>query len=192
MGLAIAILIANPGSADSRAPVVPSDLQLLIMIKTTMVAFNQANMTGNYTVLRDLAGPSYQQANTAARLSEIFQGERTKNIDISPVVLLQPKLSRRPAIDARGLLHLEGYFPSKPEVVHFLLVFQSVADQWRLAALGVKTLAAESAASTQPDSNLVVRNSRGKTVPTAHELAQSLDKRWPYWTYQPYRRTAIR
>jgi hypothetical protein len=192
LSLAITCLFGAPCSATSRQPIVPSDLQLLIIIKTTLIAYNQANLTGNYTVLRDLAGPAFQQANTAARLSEIFQGERTKSIDISAVVLLQPKLLRQPSIDARGFLHVEGYFPSNPEKVHFLLAFQSVADRWQLAALGVKTFAPAPVAPSGIASDLVARNSRGKTVPTANELAQSLTKRWPYWTYQPYSKAAMR
>jgi hypothetical protein len=148
-------------------------------------------VTGNYTVMRDLAGPSFQQANTAARLSEIFQGERTKNIDISPVVLLKPELVRRPLIDAQGLLHVEGYFPSKPEMVHFLLAFQNVAEKWRLAAIGVKTRSPAPAASARPSNDLVAIRSRGPTGLTATETAQSWAKRWPYWSYWPYRNVAL-
>ena len=40
-----------------------------------LIALDQANKTGNYTVLRDLGSPAFQ-ANTAARLGEIFAGLR--------------------------------------------------------------------------------------------------------------------
>ena len=60
LSLAITMTIANPARAASPALSVPDDVQLLLMIKTTLIAFNQANITGNYTVLRDLAAPDFQ------------------------------------------------------------------------------------------------------------------------------------
>jgi hypothetical protein len=138
-----AVLLAGPLVSSSAVaapkPQVPGELQLLMMIKTTLIAFNQANETGNYTVLRDLAAPGFQEANTSAKLGEIFQKERNKKLDLSPVVLLQPQLLKKPAVDGRGLLRLEGVFPSKPEMVHFTLIFQDVQGKWRVVALGVST-----------------------------------------------------
>jgi hypothetical protein len=43
---------------------------VLILIRQTLLALDQANKTGNYTVLRDLGSPDFQ-ANTAAGLAEI-------------------------------------------------------------------------------------------------------------------------
>ena len=37
---------------------VPTDDVLLILIRATLIALNQANVTGNYTVLRDLGAPA--------------------------------------------------------------------------------------------------------------------------------------
>lgn len=174
---------AGPIGASPGRPAIPSELQLQIMIKTTLIAFNQANLTGNYTLLRDLAAPSFQQMHTAARLSEIFQSERNKNIDISPVVLLRPNLVRAPSIDARGRLHLEGYFPSNPQAVYFVLVFQDVAEQWRLAALGVQTSVPAPAAASHSNRNQAIRSRSVTAGLTATGLAQSWARRWPYWTY---------
>ena len=41
---------------------------VLILIRTALLALDQANKTGNYTVLRDLGSPDFQ-VNTAARLA---------------------------------------------------------------------------------------------------------------------------
>src|SRR5262245_31888431 len=48
---------------------------VLILIRSTLLALDQANKTGNYTVLRDLGSPAFQ-VNTAARLAEIFVPQR--------------------------------------------------------------------------------------------------------------------
>ncbi len=124
---------------QARSVNVPPPLQLSIMIKTSLIAYNHANQTGNYSVLRDLGSPSFQKANTPARLAEIFQAERHRNIDLSPVVILAPKLVRPAAIDAQGRLVLVGIFDSKPEQVSFTLGYEVVDGLWKLYAIGVKT-----------------------------------------------------
>lgn len=183
--LSLALFALPVGRSEARAAaqqaVVPSDLQLLMMIKTTLIAFSQANVTGNYSVLRDLAAPSFQQVNTAARLSEIFRDERNKNLDLSPVVLLRPELLQRPSIDANGMLHVEGYFPSKPQMVRFTLVFQNVADRWRVVALGVTTFVPTPEVASRPNKETVASRSGDKPAAKADEVVQSWAGRWPSW-----------
>lgn len=81
---------------------------VLILIRETMLALDQANKTGNYTVLRDLGSPAFQQ-NNAARLGEIFASERRDNLDLSGVAVLEPQLSLLPQIEPNGLLHMTGF-----------------------------------------------------------------------------------
>jgi hypothetical protein len=129
------------GAVGAQKPqlAVPNNLKLAIMIKTTLIAYNHGNLTGNYTVLRDLAAPSFRKANTPARLAAIFQKLRQRNIDLGPIVLFQPKLSQKPLVDENGLLKLSGFFATRPERVVFDLAYQEVDGKWRLFLLGVKT-----------------------------------------------------
>jgi len=123
-----ALLLASGAVAQQPTQsqlLVPPDAQLEIMIKTAAVALNHANLTGNYAVLRDLA--------------EIFEKLRKRKFDIGPIVLLPPKLSRKPWIDSRRLLRLQGFFETRPERVDFNLAFSVVGNQWRLFAIGVTT-----------------------------------------------------
>jgi hypothetical protein len=103
----------------------PNEYRLNLLIRTTIVALNQANMTGNYTVLRDLAAPSFQQANSAAQLAEAFANMRKRNIDLAPILFFEPKLVRPPAIQPNGKLRLSGYFETRPEQVSFDLAFEA-------------------------------------------------------------------
>ena len=178
LAMLIAASIAAPAKAQP-APSEPNGVQLLMMIKTTLIAYSQANMTGNYSVLRDLAAPAFQQVNSVARLSEIFREERSKNLDLSPVVLLRPELLRPVVVDERGLLNVEGYFPSKPQMVHFKLVFQSVAQKWRLVALGVTTVSATPVAATDPKRENPAARSPEKPTVTAGEFVQNWAGNWP-------------
>ncbi|MBK5199244.1 MAG: hypothetical protein JJE37_13355 [Methyloceanibacter sp.] len=74
---------ASPGgtpqqATQAKAPAQPAkpgvDLKLIILIRTALIALNQANLTGNYSVLRDIAAPSSSRPTTlrgSARSSPI-------------------------------------------------------------------------------------------------------------------------
>lgn len=117
---------------------VPSPTNLFIMIRTTLIALHQANVTGNYSVLRDLGAPDFQQANSVERLSAAFANLRTHGGDIAPVVLALPTLLRPAAIDENGMLRLTGWFDTKPNALFFDLVFQEVGGFWRLEGIGAQ------------------------------------------------------
>ncbi|XUJ36695.1 hypothetical protein ACQ5SK_19580 [Bradyrhizobium japonicum] len=54
-------------------PSLPVSLeQALYLIRSTLLSLNDANRTGNYTVLRDLAAPDFQARNAAADLGLNF------------------------------------------------------------------------------------------------------------------------
>jgi hypothetical protein len=108
---------------------------LLILVKSTLIALDQANKTGNYTVLRDLAAPGFASANNAARLAEIFANLRRDRIDLSGVLVLEPQLTAMPEINANGMLHMAGFFPSAPTQINFEFLFAPVDGQWRLFGL---------------------------------------------------------
>src|SRR5205085_647382 len=104
---------------------------VLILIRSALLALDQANKTGNYTVLRDLGAPGFQ-VNTAARLAEIFAKQRGDNLDLSGVAVIDPQLNLLPQIEANGLMRMAGFFPSVPSQVNFELAFAPVNGQWRL------------------------------------------------------------
>ena len=109
---------------------------VLILIRSALIALDQGNKTGNYTVLRDLGAPGFQ-ANTAARLAEIFAVQRRDNVDLSGVAVLDPQLTVLPQIESNGMLRMAGFFPSVPTQVNFELVYAPVSGQWRLFGISV-------------------------------------------------------
>jgi hypothetical protein len=129
---------SEPRPAATHAPM-PAQIDrngVLILIRSTLLALDQANKTGNYTVLRDLGAPAFQ-TNSAARLAEIFATERKDNIDLSGVAVLEPQLSLLPQIEANGMMHMAGFFPSVPTQVNFEMAFAPVDRQWRLFGVSV-------------------------------------------------------
>jgi hypothetical protein len=132
-------------TTQSNTPM--SSAQALYLVRSTLLTLNDANRSGNYTVLRDLAAPGFQANNTAADLGQLFADIRRRNFDLFAAALLTPQFTSAPALDAEGRVHLMGFFPTRPLEIGFDLTFQSVAGQWRLFAISVSTPAAPAAAT---------------------------------------------
>lgn len=133
----------SPGKAAARVesspPQLPDAATMVVLIRSAVIALNQANMTGNYSVLRELSAPGFQQANSFADLATIFAELRARELDLGPVAVIDPQLFRPAAVDERGLLRLTGFFASRPEQVNFDLAFQRVDGDWRLFGIGLNT-----------------------------------------------------
>jgi hypothetical protein len=128
-------------SAPGAQPSAPTPAQIdrngvIILIRSTLLALDDANKTGNYTVLRDLGSPGFQ-ANTDARLAEIFAPQRRDAIDLSGVAVLDPQLTLLPQIESNGMMRMAGFFPSVPTQVNFELAYAPVNRQWRLFGVSV-------------------------------------------------------
>jgi hypothetical protein len=140
--------------APKEQPQAPKPAQIdrngvLILIRSALLALDQANKTGNYTVLRDL-GSSDFQANSAARLAEIFAQQRKDNVDLSGVAVIDPQLTLLPQIEGNGLMRMAGFFPSVPTQVNFELLYAPVDGRWRLFGLSVSFGQAAPAAPQPP------------------------------------------
>ncbi|WP_441232911.1 hypothetical protein [Bradyrhizobium sp. 930_D9_N1_4] len=136
-----------PAAAPAQ-PSLPVTLeQALYLIRSTLLTLNDANRTGNYTVLRDLAAPDFQARNTAADLGLNFLDLRRRNFDLYGAALLAPQFTEAPSLDQRGMLHLAGHIPTQPQQIKFDLMFQIVAGQWRLFGIAIAT---PESASAQP------------------------------------------
>jgi len=139
---ALLVLLLGGGAVAQQQqpqPQVPDNLKITILIKNSLIALNNANLTGNYAVLRDLAAPGFALNNNPARLAQIFQKLRELKIDLAPTVLFQPVLTKQPILAKNGLLLMEGYFATRPEQVNFEFAFQLVGGAWRLFGLRVDT-----------------------------------------------------
>ena len=132
-----------PAARKVQGPVLPDAYKLNLLIRSSIIALNQANQTGNYTVLADLSAPAFRASNNSVRLAQIFTALRQRQLDLTPVLFFTPKLTAQPQIAPNGLLRLVGFFPTTPEKVNFDLIYQRVEGQWRLFGIGVSTSPAD-------------------------------------------------
>ncbi len=146
------LTLSTPVLAQNGGP--PKQAQIdrngvLILVRSSLLALDHANKTGNYTVLRELGSPQFQ-LNTDARLAEIFAQQRRDNLDLSGVAALDPQLTLMPQIEQNGMMHMKGFFPSVPTQVNFELLYAPVNGQWRLFGISVGVASSTPAAPTPP------------------------------------------
>jgi hypothetical protein len=133
---------AQPAPAPAQHGPSPTSAQqsdaevVLTLVRSTLVALHQANVTGNYTVLRDLAAPGFRDKNSAADLARIFASIRDAKIDLSGVVLLDPHITR-PTLNDQKMLDIAGSLETKPVPVNYELLFQPIQGEWRIFGIAV-------------------------------------------------------
>lgn len=137
---------AQQAAAPSAVPV-PNELELSKLIWTTMAAVDHANLSGNYSVLRDLAAPGFQMNNDPARLTQIFASLRTSGVDLSNTLLLAPTYAMPPRLEQPGLLRVKGMFGLRPSAVAFDFYYQWVNGRWRMFGVSIAPV---TMASQQP------------------------------------------
>lgn len=132
--------ISPPAGAQQAPPaqLAPVDITTATkLVWQTVTALDQANITGNYSVLRDLASPGFQANNSPATLAGTFQALRTQRVDLGNCLIVAPSFQFPPTIVQGGLLRLRGSFPLRPTGVAFDMLFTNSGGQWRLFGLAV-------------------------------------------------------
>jgi hypothetical protein len=163
-----------PAPAQSQAQAkpqveLPSAAVTLTMVRSTLMTFNDALATGNFTVLHDIASPSFQAANNPEKLRQIFANLAASGISLYPVAILAPQLQQNPYIDDKQLLHIAGVFPGNPVQINFELVFELVNNRWRLFGISVNPVKSEATetASTNPSGKKTAAPAPSKPASTS-------------------------
>jgi hypothetical protein len=114
-----------------------STLLLTVLIKSSLIALEHANSTGNYSVVRDLGTPAFREKFDQARLSAVFTNLRSKGVNLSPILVLAPNLTKQPEITPQNQLHLVGSFPTQPLQIQYELWFLKLNEAWRIEGISV-------------------------------------------------------
>jgi hypothetical protein len=120
-------------------------------MRNALLALDHANKANDYGVFRGIASTAFQ-VNTAAKLSEIFAGQRREGLNLAYAAILEPRWTVDPQIEASGMIHMAGYFEVNPVPVTFDLLFTLQNGQWLLFGLtvGLAQPAPQAAAPATP------------------------------------------
>ena len=117
LALGVQPVLAGQPAASGDAGAKPGEMQmstvtLTVIIKDAFIALQHANMTGNYSVLRDMGTPVFRENFDQAALAAAFANLRARKIDLSPAYYLSPNLTKRPELTARQRLPLQPQPPA--------------------------------------------------------------------------------
>ena len=126
-------LLATPAAAQKM----PSPTGQEVLIKATLLTFNDANVTGNYTVLHAKLAKPFRDQFSPDKLKATFKTFADQNIDFDIIAAQTPVSSQEPKIDDRGALILRGYFDTRPSRVAYELDFIPSDGDWKAIKLKV-------------------------------------------------------
>jgi len=118
---------------------VPSERALEALVKSSLLTFNDANVTGNYTVLHAKLSKPFRDQFPPAKLKETFKSFAEKGGDIDIIAAIKPTYDPAPKIDGDGKLIVSGFFPTEPVRVLFDLEFIPSDGEWKLVRIHVLT-----------------------------------------------------
>jgi len=133
-GVLAVLFMAGPAMAQS----VPNPTLQEILIKTSLLTFNDANVTGNYSVLHAKLAKPFRDQFSSDKLKEVFKPFADGHIDFDLIAAKLPVASEPARIDDRGVLMLRGYFDTSPSRVTYDLDLIQSDGEWKLIKLNVK------------------------------------------------------
>jgi hypothetical protein len=134
-GACLAVLAAWPPAMAQKPP---GPVALEALIKATLLTFNDANITGNYTVFHARLAKPFREQFTPEKLRDVFRSFSDQGIDVEIIAALKPTLTDEPQVDDRGALLLRGYFETSPNRVTFVLDYVQSDGDWKLININVK------------------------------------------------------
>src|SRR5688500_8042507 len=133
------LLISLVLHADAQKA--PPDKELKIMVRDTLIAFNDAvqdkNFAGFYK--HELAAV-FREQMTLEKFSTVFKEFLEKGYDISNIAKSEPVFDEAAKIDSNGVLAVTGSYPTKPNKVIFKLKYLQEKSAWKLVGINVQVL----------------------------------------------------
>ena len=123
--------------APANAASVPSDDEQEILIRTTLMTFNDANMTGNYSVLHAKASKEVQAQLSIEKLFETFKPFRTNQLFFEDIIYEDYDSYEDAMFDSDGALVLVGVFKTDRVKVSYRLEFVKNDAVWKWSGIKV-------------------------------------------------------
>jgi len=135
--LAVALFLGVAISAAFAQLKVPSPELQEVLIKASLLSFNDANVTGNYAVLHAKLSKPFRDQFPPEKLADIFKEFRDKHIDFDIIAAKKPMNVEESKINDNGILSIKGYFDTTPSRVNYDLAFIMSDGEWKLIKINV-------------------------------------------------------
>jgi hypothetical protein len=117
---------------------VPAENELKKLTLDSLLLFNVAIQTKNFTDFYDKIAKLWQKEITPDKLRSIFQSFIDQKINISSIARLEPTFEGTPSVNDDGFLVIKGFYPTQPSYVYFQLKYAYEDDSWKLVGINVE------------------------------------------------------
>jgi hypothetical protein len=108
-----------------------------IMIKTTLMSFNDANLTGDYSVFHARLAKPFRDQFSPEKLKATFKTFVDQEVDISSVVAKTPISDGEVKVDDNGVLKINGHFDTQPSQIVYTLKYIRSDGDWKTVGIDV-------------------------------------------------------
>jgi len=135
--LVVGLVLFLTASAANGQNKVPAARPLEALVKSSLMTFNDANLTGNYSVLYDKAAKPFRAQATVQKLVDAFKVYRDKKVNLASIVSADMDSSNKATIDSDGVLNLKGKFKDDDKRIRFDLKFVNEEGAWKMLGINV-------------------------------------------------------
>jgi hypothetical protein len=128
------IIGEEPAPPALAAPAADEAARLAL---ASLLLFNNAIQTKSFDPFHGGISKLWQEQITPAKLLEIFQPFITAQIDLAVIKPVNPVFTSPPAVNADGVLLLDGHYPTTPNKVYFKLKYVAENKLWKLIGVNV-------------------------------------------------------
>jgi hypothetical protein len=136
--LLLAWLLLLPVARAADAPKLPSDAELKALALESLMSFNQAVVGKDFTPFHKHIAARWRAEVTPTKLKTLFESYIDQGVDLSFIKGIDPTFQPAPAIDADGVLVLQGSYPTEPTKLDFRLKYMVEKKAWKLIGIKVE------------------------------------------------------
>ena len=157
--IAALLLATFVHAADAQKA--PSDKEARALALDSLLSFNKAVQTQDFTDFHKQIAVLWQAEVTPAKLKSLFQTFIDQKLDLSPISAVEPVFSAKPSVDSDDVLVLQGSYPTTPMRIDFRLKYVYEKTSWRLIGIKVNANPAGAAGKlpTNEEAEKLVRDS---------------------------------
>lgn len=119
------------------SPPVPAEADLRRLVTETLLDFNQAVQTKDFTMLYGKLSDLWKKETSPEKLQMNLQEFIDKKVDIGPIKNFNPQFVPPPLVNDKRVLVVEGHYPTEPSRVRFKLQYIRESTAWKLTAISV-------------------------------------------------------
>jgi hypothetical protein len=134
----------DTSSSSKSAGDVPSNSDLQDLVRQTVLDFNDAVQSGDFSDFHDTLSTPFKKQASPEKLAGVFHEfvENKEVMDFSSIKGMDAKFSPSPSTEKQAgydMLVKKGYYPTVPRKTNFTLKYIKEAGDWKLASIDINT-----------------------------------------------------